>query len=75
METNFFSDGYFGGEHHKHMKLIKPFIPHVTELSVRKGFKQLICRSKEQKTRLQGLVNVMPKSVIPSAQKLKIACF
>jgi len=38
--------------HHKHMKLFKPFTPHVIAWSV-KGFNQSICRTKEQKTRLQ----------------------
>jgi len=59
----------------KRMKLVKPFTPHVIAWSVRKGFHQLIsfdqsiCRTKEQKTRLQCLACAMPKSVMPSAAK------
>jgi len=47
--------------HHKHMKLFKPFTPHVIAWSVRKGFSQSIRRMKEQKTRLQCLASAMPK--------------
>ena len=54
--------------HHKHMKLFKPFTPHDMLLrlawSVRKCFNQSICRTKEQKTRLQCLAWAMPKSVM-----------
>jgi len=32
-------------------------------------FDQSICRTKEQKTKLQCLVSAMPKSVMPSAAK------
>ena len=52
--------------HHKHMKLFKPFTPHVIAWSVRKGFNQSIRRTKEQKTRLQCLAGTMPKPVMPS---------
>jgi len=41
--------------HHKHLKLSKPFIPHVIAWSLRKGFNQSIRRTKEQKTTLQCL--------------------
>jgi len=34
-----------------------------------KVFEQLICRTKEQKARLQCLAYAMPKSVMPSATK------
>jgi len=34
-----------------------------------KIFDQSICRTKEQKTRLQCLASAMPKSVMPSADK------
>jgi len=34
-----------------------------------KSFYQPICRTKEQKTRLQCLARAMPKSVMPSAAK------
>ena len=51
--------------HHKHMKLFKPFTPHVIAWSVRKGFNQPIRRTKEQKTRLQCLASAMPKPVMP----------
>jgi len=34
-----------------------------------KVFDQLICRTKEQKTRLQCLASGMPKIVMPSASK------
>jgi len=34
--------------------------------SVRKGFHQSICRTKEQKTRLQCLAIAMPKFAMPS---------
>ena len=34
--------------HRKHMKLFKPFTPHVIVWSVRKGFNQSIRRTKEQ---------------------------
>ena len=47
--------------HHKHMKLFKPFTPHVIAWPVRKGFNQSIRRTKEQKTRLQCLASAMPK--------------
>ena len=56
-------------KHIKHMKLFTPFTPHVIAWSVRKGFNQLICRTKEQKTRLQSLTNTMPKSEMPSGAK------
>jgi len=52
--------------HHKHMKLFKPFTPHVIAWSVRKSFYQSIRRTKEQKTRLQRLVSTMSKPVMPS---------
>ena len=51
--------------HHKNMKLFTPFTPHVIAWSVRKGFNQLICRTQEQKTRLQCLASAMPKPVMP----------
>ena len=38
--------------HHKHVKLFKPFTPHVIAWFVRKGFNQSIRRTKEQETRL-----------------------
>ena len=34
---------------HKHMKLFKPFTPHVIAWSIRKGFNQSIRRTKKQK--------------------------
>jgi len=34
-----------------------------------KVFDQTICRTKEQKTRLQCLASAMPKYVMPSAAK------
>ena len=43
--------------HHKHMKLFKPFTPHVIARSARKGFNQSIRRTKEQKPRLQCLAS------------------
>jgi len=52
--------------HHKHMKLVKPFTPHVTAWSIRKGLNQSGRRTKEQQTRLQCLAWAMPKSVMPS---------
>jgi len=55
--------------HHKHMKLVKPIVPHGIAWSVREGFNQSICRTKEQKTRLQCLASAMPKFVMPSAAK------
>jgi len=55
--------------HHKHMKLFTPFAPHVIAWSVRKSFNQSIRRTKERKTRLQRLVNAMPKPVIPSGHQ------
>jgi len=57
--------------HHKHMKLFKPFTPHVIALSDRKTFNLSICRTKEQKTRLQCLDSVVPKSVMPSVRTVK----
>jgi len=51
--------------HHKHMKLFKPFTPHVIAWSVRKGFDQSIRRTKEQKMRLQCLASAVPKPVMP----------
>ena len=56
--------------HHKHTKLFEPFTPHITTWSVRKGFNQSICRTKEQQTRLQCLASAMPKPVMPSDQEL-----
>jgi len=56
----------------KHIKLVKPFTPHVIACnawSVRKDFNQSICRTKEQKTRLQYLASAMPKAILPSAAK------
>jgi len=47
--------------HHKHMKLFKPFTPHVIAWPVRKGFNQSIRRTKKHKTRLQCLASAMPK--------------
>ena len=52
--------------HHKHLKLFKPFIPHVIAWSLRKDFNQSIRRTKEQKTALQCLDWAMPKPVMPS---------
>ena len=52
--------------HHKHMKLFKPFTPHVSAWSVRKGFNQSIRRTKEQTTTLQCLAWAMPKPLMPS---------
>jgi len=57
--------------HNKHMKLVKPFTSHVIAWPVRKGFNQSICRTKEQETRLQCLASAMPKSVMPSAAKMR----
>jgi len=54
---------------HKHMKLFKPFTPHVIAWSVRKGFNQSIRKTKEQKTRLQCLASAMPKPVMPSGHQ------
>jgi len=53
------------------MKLVKPFTPDVIACSVRKGFDQSICRTKEQKARLQCLACAMPIaiSVIPPGAK------
>jgi len=34
--------------HHKHMKLFKPFTPHVIAWSVRKGFNQSIQNERAQ---------------------------
>ena len=51
--------------HHKHMKLFKPFTPHVIAWSLAKDFNQSIRRTKQQKTRLQCLSQTMPKSVMP----------
>jgi len=53
--------------HHKHMKLVKPFTPHVIARSVRKGFWSVDCRTKEQKMRLKCLASAMQKPVMPSA--------
>jgi len=55
--------------HHKHMKLFKPFTPHVIVWSVRKCFNQSICRTKEQKPRLQCLASAIPKPVMPSGHQ------
>jgi len=55
--------------HRKHMKLFKPFTPHIIAWSVRKGFTQSIRRAKEQKTRLQCLASAMPKPVMLSAHQ------
>jgi len=55
--------------HHKRMKLFKPFTPCVIAWSVRKDFNQSIRRTKEQKTRLQRLVNAMPKPAMPSGHQ------
>jgi len=52
-----------------HMKLVKPFTPHVIAWFTERGFNQSICRTKEQETRLQCLSSAMPKSVMPSAAK------
>jgi len=57
--------------HHKHMKLFKPFTPHVNAWSVRKGFNQSIRRTKKQKTRLQCLASAMPKPVMPSGHQAR----
>ena len=51
--------------HHKHMKLFKPFTPHVIAWSFRKAFNQSISTTKEQKPRLQCLAGAMPKPVMP----------
>ena len=59
--------------HHKHMKLFKPFTPHVIAWSVRKGFHQSIRRTKEQKARLQCLASAMPKPVLWCHQDIRRA--
>jgi len=41
--------------HHKHMKLFKPFTPHVIAWFVWKGFNHSSRRANEQKPRLQRL--------------------
>jgi len=43
--------------HHKHMKLVKPFTPHVIACSIKNVFDQSICRTKERKARLQFLAS------------------
>jgi len=58
---------------HKHMKLVEPFTPHVIAWSVKKGFNQVNCRAKMQKTRLQCVAGVMLKSVMSSAKKCKVS--
>jgi len=55
--------------HVKHMKLVKPLSPYNIAGSVTKSFNQLICRMKEQETKLQCLASAMPKSVMSSAAK------
>jgi len=55
--------------HHKHMKLFKPFTPHVIARSVRKGLNQSMRRTKAQKPRLQCLASAMPKPVMPSGHQ------
>ena len=55
--------------HHKHMKLFKPFTPHIIAWFVRKGFNQSSSRANEQKPRLQCLVSAMPKPVMPSGHQ------
>jgi len=70
VETHYFRMVAIVALHHKHMKLLKPFTPYVIAWSVRKGFNQSICRTKEQQTRLQCLASAMPKPVMPSDQEL-----
>jgi len=53
----------------KHMKLFKPFTPHVIAWFVRKGFNQSIRGTKEQKPSLQCLASAMPKPVMPSGHQ------
>ena len=55
--------------HYKHMKLFKPFMPHVIAWSVGEGFNQSIRRTNEQKLRLQSLASAMPKPVMPSGHQ------
>jgi len=69
VETHSSSDDYYRYVHHKYMKLVKQFAPHVIAWSVRKGFNQSICRSKELKTGLQCSASAMPKSMLPLAAK------
>jgi len=71
VETHFSSDSYSTilALHHKHMKLVKPFIPHTLRCPSEKVFDQSICRTSEQKTRLQCLASEFPKSVMPSPAK------
>jgi len=53
--------------HNKQMKVVKPFAPHLIAWSVRNGFNQSICRTKEQETRLQCLACAMSKPVMAFA--------
>jgi len=53
---------------HKHTKLVKP-LHHMLRVPSETVFDQSICRTKEQKARLQCLASAMPKSVMPSGAK------
>jgi len=58
--------------HHQHMKLVKPFRPMLLRAPSEKVFDQSICRTKEQKARLQCLASAMLKSVTPSVGTFKV---
>jgi len=57
--------------HHKHMKLFKPFTPHVIAWSVREGFNQSIHRTKEQRIAVFSLSDVKICNAIRSYEKRK----
>jgi len=52
------------------MKIAKPFTPHALACSVSKVFFiQSICRTKEQKTRLQCLATAMSQFAMPAGDE------
>ena len=56
--------------HHKYTKLLSHLRHMLLRVPSEKVSNQPICRTKEQKARLQFLAGPMPKSVMPSGAKI-----
>jgi len=57
------------GLHHKHVKLVKPLHHLFLRVPSENIYDLPICRTQEQKAKLQCLASVMPKSEMPSGDK------
>jgi len=62
--------------HHRHTKVVicQAICTICYACSLRKGFNQSICRTKEQKTRIKCLASAMPKFAMVSGATMRKVC-